>query len=60
MDCIVQGPGVDVDPASVPGSANNVTIDAKSEYVIECTEPLSGAVFTDSVSVEVTGSLEEI
>ena len=63
MDCTVQGPGVDIDAGSFPGfpgSVTDIVINSKSEFVLECTEPLSGAVFSDTTVVEVSGTLEEI
>lgn len=64
MDCIVRGPKLsyDFDP-STNGAADSRMVSgvtAKSEYLLRCTEPTSGTVFTDSVWVQVIPTVQEI
>lgn len=65
FNCSVFGPNVDAinfDPStgSSSGSQESDAIVAKSEFVLSCIDPLTGTRYSDSVSVEVTGAIEEI
>lgn len=61
LDCTLKGPaGVNVDPVNFPDSVTTGPITGKSEYILSCTEPITGTVFTDSVVVETIGRIEEI
>jgi hypothetical protein len=60
MNCRVYGPGVDVNPSGLSGSRVTAPINAKSEYTFTCVEPSTGTTFTDRVTVETQGSIEEI
>ena len=60
MNCTVEGPGVDIDPAALPGNTTTPGISAKSEYFLTCIEPTTATEFNSSVTVETVGSVEEI
>jgi hypothetical protein len=65
MNCSVFGPAISThnfDPVTNGPSGNRATgnLTAKSEYTLRCEEPQSGAVFTDTVTVETQGVTEEI
>ena len=69
MDCLVGGPGVDTDLGSgtvldpntegTIGSIDSTALDAKSVFTLQCTEPVTGTVFTETATVNVTGEIEE-
>ena len=60
LNCRVFGPGVNVNPSGLSGTQLTQPITAKSEFTLSCTEPVTGTVFTDSVTVEAQGEIEEI
>lgn len=59
MNCIVFGPGVNISPSPRNGTQLTQGINAKSEFTYSCTEPITGTTFSDSVTVETTGTIEE-
>ena len=59
LDCTVTGPNVLVDNAPREGQRPTAAIMAKSVFTYTCIEPITGTQFSDSVSVETTGSIEE-
>ena len=66
LDCRLLGPGITPTHTFNPltdgaiGSLSNVgPITAKSEYLLECTAP-DGTTFTDTATVETTGTIEEV
>ncbi len=65
-DCVVFGPGIappiTFNPSSDgdAGARDSAPINAKSVFTLQCTEPVYGTVYSDSVSVETTGGIEEI
>lgn len=65
MQCSVFGPGIttiNFDPSVSGPTGSRVTspIGAKSEYTITCREPITDTVFTERVTVETQGVIEEI
>jgi hypothetical protein len=65
MNCSVYGPGtgpVTFDPSigGATGSVVSQPINAKSEYTLSCTEPITDTTFTDTVIVETQGKIEEV
>lgn len=60
LNCKVVGPGVNVNPSGTSGNRLTQPITAKSEFTFSCVEPVTGTVFTDSVTVEAQGEIEEI
>ncbi len=60
MNCRVYGPGMDVNPSGVSGTRVTQAIVAKSEYTFTCTEPNTNTTFTDTITVETQGEIEEI
>lgn len=65
MTCTLSGPTITpytFDPSLVgpTGSETAGPILNKSQYTLECTEPITGAVFSESASIETTGFVEEI
>jgi hypothetical protein len=65
MDCDLYGPGVTyefvIGPANTTGSYPSLPINAKSEFTLRCTEPVSLVTFTAIPEiVETQGVIEEI
>jgi hypothetical protein len=67
MDCTMTGPTLSIPPWNpsltappTTGTATAGPINAKSEFTLQCTEPLTSTVYTERVSVETTGQVEEI
>ena len=62
MNCRLYGPGINdtFTLASFNGSRFTNPINAKSEFTLVCTEPVSSVSFTRSVIVETAGEIEEI
>jgi hypothetical protein len=65
LNCSVFGPAMttrNFNPITngATGSTSAGPITAKSEYTLRCVEPVSGAVFTDTATVETQGVIEEI
>ena len=68
MTCTVSGPGLTTvtfnpnDPGQQTGTAIAGPITTKSVYTIECTESSTGTdyTFTESVSLETTGTVQEV
>jgi hypothetical protein len=61
MNCRVFGPGINLTaPLAFPGTQSTGPLTAKSEYTLECTEPVTGTVFREVRTVEVAGAIEEI
>jgi hypothetical protein len=69
MECTVKGPGgvirsfdPNISVADRNGSVDTFGITAKSEFLIECIEKISGYnnAFTDTAVVETTGKVEEV
>lgn len=65
MDCSLSGPALTTltfDPSVAGGTGSEVAgpITAKSEYILSCTEPNTGTVYTSTATVETTGTVEEI
>lgn len=60
MNCRITGPGMNINPSGLSGTRETGGVNAKSEYIFSCTEPITGVTFTDSVFVETTGRIEEI
>ncbi len=63
-NCVVYGPGVG--PINfIPsvggdsGAEDSDPISAKSVFTLECVEPVYGTVYTDSIIIETTGTIEE-
>lgn len=60
MNCRIFGPNIDINTQSnVAGSTETAPITAKSVFTYQCTEGFTGTVFTDTVTVETTGKMEE-
>ena len=60
MNCTVEGPGIDIDPAALTGNTTTPGIEAKSEYIFTCVEPTTNSNFTADVTIETVGTVEEI
>ncbi len=65
MNCSVFGPGVspiNFDPSVTGPSGDTLSqpITAMSEFTLRCTEPITNTTFTDTATVEIVGTLEEI
>lgn len=60
LNCKVFGPNLNKNPSGRTGSQVTAPITAKSLYTFECTEPITGKVFSDSVTIETVGKIEEI
>ena len=67
MSCRVFGPGIttytfnpSINGQSAGSPMTSAPIKAKSEFILSCTEPVTGTVFTDNVVVEAQGVIEEI
>ncbi len=64
MDCVIRGPQAahQFDP-SVNGAVGSLvtgSLESKSTYLLRCTEPSTGTVFSVTTTVEVIGRIEEI
>jgi hypothetical protein len=65
MDCTVIGAGIpliEFDP-STDGPTGDITtavLTSTGLYELRCTEPITGSVFVETLSIEVIGSVQEI
>ena len=65
MDCEVAGPGITTysfdpsNPINPTGELPTGPVIAKSEFILTCTEPTTGAVYQDTAIVETTGIIQE-
>ena len=65
MNCIINGPGfapIEFDPAIDGPAGNRETVPTSNAgtYRIQCTEPITGTVFTESLVIENIGTFQEI
>ena len=63
LNCEVFGPGVATSfatPPAVTDSGTSDPLESTTEFVLECTNPSSGDTYTESVTVDVEPSFEEI
>ena len=67
LNCSVSGPALTPSPYTFNPSVNGTTgsrttgaLSSKSEYLLSCTEPVTNTTFTETISVEVTPTAEEI
>lgn len=60
LSCRVVGPGVNIDPAPLTGSQPTQPISAKSEFIFSCRETTTNTTWSDSVTVETVGVVEEV
>ncbi len=60
LSCVVSGPGLTPQTYTASGNLTTPPITAKSEYSLRCTDSSTGTIWQRSVSVETTGTVEEI
>ncbi len=60
LSCVVSGPGLTPQTYTASGNLTTPPITAKSEYSLRCTDSSTGTIWQRSVSVETTGTVEEV
>ncbi len=59
LSCRLTGPGIN-EAVPISGTRNTLPIFAKSEYVFSCVDGITNTKWSKTVSVETTGTIEEI